>query len=112
MMLDPQFSTFLWGAFGSAAVEVVGAFTALSQDEVVLPPKYRRPSYYVSRIVMAAVAGGVAVAQDITAKPWLALQIGAGAPLILTSIAQGFKNLPTLGSPESPRSLGSGDPPR
>jgi len=48
---------------------------------------YKDPRYWIVRVVVMGVAGGLAVAED-AAKPLLAINIGASAPAILQLLAQ------------------------
>jgi hypothetical protein len=80
---------FAWGFLGSMAVEVVALFRLFQKtdDEFVLPPRYRRPLYWIVRIFLAAVGGGLAVAYDIE-NPILAANVGAATPAIVTTLTR------------------------
>ncbi len=93
-MTLPWYSIFLCGFVGSCAVEVVTLYHAVSADATdsfVLPSRYKSPVFWVIRLALALVAGGLAVAYEID-KPLLAINIGAATPLILQSLSQGLKN--------------------
>lgn len=80
---------FAWGFLGSLAVEVVTLFRLLQRADAptVLPARYRSPLYWVVRLALAAVGGGLAVAYDI-ANPILAANIGAATPAIVMTLTR------------------------
>src|SRR5580698_526759 len=80
---------FLCGFAGSAAVEVV-MLHQLMQDGAELPERYHKPAFWVVRILLAVVGGGLALAYDID-KPLLAANIGAATPLIIKAFAEGVR---------------------
>lgn len=82
--------TFLWGFLGSAAVEVVTLLGFYYAKPVRLPARYRRIGFWITRLILAAIAGAVAVGYDID-KRVLAFNIGAATPLIVTSLARGVR---------------------
>ncbi len=86
---------FLCGFAGSAAVDVVAASQVYNAQTIVVPERYKRVAFYVVRVLLAIVAGGLAVAYDID-KPLLAANIGAATPLIIQAFAQGVGNMPAL----------------
>jgi hypothetical protein len=81
--------TFLWGLGGSLGVEIVSLAQHMGGGQPNLPKRYTIFSFYVVRILLAIVAGGLAVAYQID-KPLLAANIGAATPLILQALSQGF----------------------
>jgi hypothetical protein len=81
---------FFWAAAGSIAVDVVTALRIYDGDKIDFPARYQHVFYYICRLVLAGIGGGLAVAYDIT-TPILAINIGASAPLILTSLSQGLQ---------------------
>lgn len=81
--------TFAWGFAGSLAVEIVAVNRFLSGDRSYVPKRYRTWSFWFWRMLLACVAGGLAVAYDIK-TPLLAANIGASAPLILQALASGI----------------------
>lgn len=86
-MITPE--VFFWGFLGSAAVDVVEAAQYLNLPVIKFPPKYRRVAFYILRLLLAMVAGSLAVAYQID-KEILAFNIGAAAPLIVHAFTQGF----------------------
>ena len=84
---------FLCGFAGSIAVDVVTAAKVYDSHQIVIPERYRRVMYYVVRLALAVIAGGLAVAYDID-KPLLAANIGAATPLIVQAFAQGVGHAP------------------
>jgi hypothetical protein len=79
-------SIFLWGAGGSLAVPIVQA--ALNYNGT-LPELYERVTFYAIQLLLAAVAGGLALAHSASTA-LLAIHIGAATPLIV----QGFSRQP------------------
>jgi hypothetical protein len=82
---------FAWGFVGSLAVEVVQIHCLLGRSRK-LPLRYSKPVYWISRLLLAMTAGGLAVAYDIK-TPVLALHVGAATPLIVQALAQNLGNL-------------------
>lgn len=82
---------FLWGFVGSLAVEIVQIHCLLDTSRK-LPLRYRKPIYWIARLLLAVTAGGLAVAYDIK-TPVLALHVGAATPLIVQALAQNLGNL-------------------
>jgi hypothetical protein len=85
--------TFLWGFAGSVAVEVVTLLGYYYMRPLKLPERYSRPGFWVTRLFLACLAGGIAVGYEID-KKILAFNIGAATPLIVTSLARGFRPVP------------------
>jgi len=82
--------TFLWGFAGSAAVEVVALLSFYYSNPVELPERYGRAGFWMTRFVLACLAGALAVGYEIDQKI-LAFNIGAATPLIVTALARGFR---------------------
>lgn len=87
MALTPT-EMFIYGFAGSVAVDIVTAAKLYDSNQIVVPERYQRKMYYVVRLLLAVVAGGLAVAYEID-KPLLAANIGAATPLIVQAFAQG-----------------------
>lgn len=81
--------TFLYGALGSAAVEVIAWIHACDRLPQQLPRRYKQWTFWFSRIILACLAGGLAVAYNIQA-PVLAINVGASAPLLYRMLAKGL----------------------
>ena len=75
---------FGWGMLGSVAVPIVQA--ALDYDGQIAP-KHRDIVFHVLQVLLAVVAGGLAVAHA-AGTPLLALHIGAATPLIVQGFAK------------------------
>ena len=84
--------TFLWGCTGSIAVEVVALLSYYYSNPVKLPGRYRKAGFWLTRLILVCVAGLLAVGYEIDQRI-LAINIGAATPLILTSLARGFRPL-------------------
>jgi len=82
--------TFLWGFAGSAAVEIVALLGFYSLNRARLPDRYRKIGFWITRFVLACLAGALAVGYDIQGRI-LAFNIGAATPLIITSLARGLR---------------------
>ena len=78
---------FACGAGGSVAVEVVTAYRYFSPPHAGLPAFYQSWSFYIVRVLLALVAGGLAVAYGIN-QTILAIHIGAATPLIVQTFSQ------------------------
>ncbi|CAE6784171.1 hypothetical protein R70006_04549 [Paraburkholderia domus] len=78
---------FVWGMGGCLAVDVVAASQYFHTTDGVFPSRYRRPMFYVVRLLLAIIGGGLAIAYGID-KPLLAANIGAATPLIIQAFAQ------------------------
>jgi hypothetical protein len=89
--MDPL-STLLWGFLGSAAVELISLFGYYTRGGR-LPSRYRKVGFWVTRFVLALLAGALAVAYEIN-KPILAFNIGAATPLIVTFMTKGLRQAP------------------
>ena len=85
--------TFLWGFAGSAAVEVVTIIGFYYKGRARLPVRYRKIGFWITRLLLACFAGAIAVGYAIE-KPILAFNIGAATPLIVTSLARGYRPVP------------------
>ena len=81
---------FLCGFAGSVAIDVMAALRIYEAKSVKFPERYRHWFYYVCRLLLACIGGSLAIAYEID-KAILAINIGASAPLILTSLSQGFQ---------------------
>jgi len=79
---------FLWGVLGSVAIDVIAVVKIYEAQEITFPARYSRVWYYVIRLMLALIGGGLAVAYGID-KAILAVNVGASAPLILTALSQG-----------------------
>ncbi|WP_426344244.1 hypothetical protein ACN9MU_04700 [Pseudoduganella sp. R-32] len=105
MSLTPT-EMFLYGFAGSVAVDIVTAAKVYDAHQIVVPERYHRFMFYVVRLLVAVIAGGLAVAYDID-KPLLAANIGAATPLIVQAFAQGV--MPS-GAPSVPGTTVPPDP--
>lgn len=78
---------FLYGALGALAIELITVYQHSLTDRPV-PARYRQPGFWVVRLLMVVVAGGLPLTYGVE-QPLLALHIGASAPLIIQSLARG-----------------------
>lgn len=79
---------FCWGLGGSLAVEIAGFIKVYYKPRFSLPYRYSLWHFYLLRIILAALGGGLAVAYGID-KPLLAANIGAATPLLIEALAKG-----------------------
>ena len=85
--------TWFWGFLGSAAVELMSLVGFYASRRERLPRRYRKAGFWVTRFVLALIAGALAVAYEID-RPILAFNIGAATPLIITFMAKGLRPAP------------------
>jgi len=90
--------TMLWGFLGSAAVELMNLLGFYTARQGRLPGRYRKAGFWVTRFVLALVAGAIAVAYEIDQRI-LAFNIGAATPLIITFMAKGLRQIPSNAAP-------------
>jgi hypothetical protein len=82
---------FLWGLGGSLAVEAVELSKIYYRRRFALPYRYTLWHFYLSRIILSLVGGGLAVAYAID-KPLLAANIGAATPLLIEALSRGLSD--------------------
>lgn len=75
--------SFFWGFGGSVAVEMVRYSWYAGRGEV--PRRYRSASFWVTRMVLALIAGAMVYAYGIESR-MLAINIGALAPMIVYAV--------------------------
>jgi hypothetical protein len=96
---------FLWGFAGSCAMEVLAALPLFQSQPIQVPERYHRKSFWLIRLLLAIISGGLALAYDVQSK-LLAINVGASAPLVLQALAQGISSIPTV-SPQHRPGTGS-----
>lgn len=74
---------FLWACMGSVAIEIQSAYRSLQTSGI--PRYYRKPLFWIVRVLLAMIGGGLTVAYDIH-QPLLAINIGAATPIILGTL--------------------------
>ena len=91
---------FFLGMMGSLLTEVATLSQNLGGG---LPRRYRMVGFWIVRLVLALVAGGLTVALGVQ-KPLVAVMIGAGTPLILQQLTRGVseREPEQLVEPEDP----------
>ena len=67
--------TFLWGFGGSIAIEIVDLNQAFQSGRSRLPRRYSNWLFWVCRVLLAVVGGGLAVAYGIHDNRLLAANI-------------------------------------
>lgn len=82
--------TFVWGVMGSVAVELITLLGYYHSRPIQLPKRYSKIGFWITRIVLALLAGAVAVGYDIHQRI-LAFNVGAATPLIVTFMARGLR---------------------
>jgi hypothetical protein len=76
------------GVLGSLMVELFAAAKACGEIDGAVPPRYKRPFYIATRILMALFAGVLAVVFEAPSA-FAAFYLGASAPLVMDRLAQG-----------------------
>ncbi len=82
---------------GSLAVEIVNLYQLYQIEPFILPPRYRSGLFWLVRIVLSLIGGGLALAYKID-QPLLAANIGASAPLIVRAFTEGIRPRETMPS--------------
>lgn len=80
---------FCWGLGGSLSVELLELSKCYYQKRFKLPFRYELWHFYVMRLLLSAVGGGLAVAYSIN-QPLLAANIGAATPLLIDALSKGL----------------------
>jgi hypothetical protein len=83
-------AVFLWGFAGSVAIEIASFANYFPIRSNYLPARYYSRGFWITRFLLAVVAGGLAVAYEIQ-KPLLAINVGASVPLLLNTLARGLQ---------------------
>jgi hypothetical protein len=83
---------FLWGVAGSLTAEIP-CLDRASRSGRSLPKRFRQASYWLVRLLVAVVAGLLAVATSAP-TPLFAMSLGAATPLLLE---QWQKRIPRSG---------------
>jgi hypothetical protein len=79
-------TVFACGFVASIAVDVVIATEVFNPGRIRVPERYRHPMFYLLRLVVALLAGFLAIVENAN-SPILAVIIGASAPLIFRGLA-------------------------
>lgn len=88
--------SFLFGVIGGVLGELLKWYAM--RESPNLPAYLRSPFYWVVTVLMALAGGGLVLIQGVKAdNPWLAINIGVTAPLIL----KGFAALVPVKPPQS-----------
>jgi hypothetical protein len=89
-------ATFFWGFGGGVAVEVALLYQSYLQPSA-WPERYEKIGFWCVRLALAVIAGFLAVGYGVQ-SPILAANIGASAPLILKTLAEGLKPVSAITS--------------
>jgi hypothetical protein len=92
-----NWTVFFFGLIGGALAEVLKWWQL---REAPTPPAYLKSGFYwIITVIMALVAGILAIAYGIDAnKPVLAINVGVSAPLILKGLASVVPTKPAAGA--------------
>ncbi len=82
-------SRFIWGFSGSLAVEIMSVYNTWGN----IPCRYKQISFWMLRLAVACIGGGLAHAYNIENNPLLAANIGASAPAIIHSLQGGIRHI-------------------
>ncbi len=85
-LIGPHWQIFVWGFFGSAAVEIAAIIRRL-ESPGRLPVRYKKRWYWLVRTLYGFVSGMLAVAYGID-NAIVAIHIGIATPLILSQLAK------------------------
>lgn len=85
------FETFFWGFAGSLSVEIVTIYQMFQSESFDVPVRYKIPLFWLARVGLAVVAGGLAIVYRID-NPLIAVNIGAATPLIMRALSQGYRS--------------------
>lgn len=82
-------SGFVWGFAGSMAVEIMTIYNAWDSNKG-LPMRHKNFTFWIVRLLVACIGGGLADAYGIIGNHLLAANIGASAPAIIHSFERGL----------------------
>lgn len=85
--MTPELETFFWAFGANMAVELLDIQTSLKTGSR-LPVHHRTRIYWVVCLILASVAGFLAIAHNIKGNPLLAINIGVATPIILRSLGK------------------------
>ena len=71
---------FFFGVAGSVSVDVLAAAELFNAKKLAIPPRYKNPWFFVTRVLVALIGGLLAIAGE-AGNPLNALNVGASAPL-------------------------------
>jgi hypothetical protein len=80
-----NYSIFLFAFLGSWGAEIV-FMSQIYHEQKDFPIRYRKIGFWIIRFLVSIIAGGVALAYNIT-LPILAIHIGAATPIIFKQFA-------------------------
>src|SRR5713226_7891967 len=76
---------FLWGCLGAVGIELFSAVRYLQEPPGRLPARYLNAAYWLSRLVLVLISGGLSVM--IGARSVIgAVYVGAAAPLLFATL--------------------------
>lgn len=100
--------SFLFGVIGGALGELLKWYSM--RESPNLPAYLKSPFYWVVTVLMMLAGGGLVLIQGVKSDtPWLAINIGVTAPLILKGFASVVPIQPpksggvSFGTPEKPK---------
>lgn len=101
-------TSFLLGVVGGLLGELLKWYSLRESSN--LPAYLKSPFYWVVTVLMMLAGGGLVLIQGVTAdNPWLAINVGITAPLILKGFASVVPIQPpkaggvSFGAPEKPK---------
>src|SRR3954471_22862640 len=86
------------GVLGSLMVELFSAAKACGELDGAVPPRYKRPFYLGTRVLMALFSGVLAVVLEAPSA-FAAFYLGVSAPLVMDRLAQGVIPHPPASPP-------------
>ncbi len=89
MLIQGAWTIFAVGCLGGLVAEFASIWALRKEDPRVWPAYFKRVRYYVLSGIMVLIGGGLAVAYGIEQMSvFLALNIGASAPLIIQQLGR------------------------
>jgi hypothetical protein len=92
-----QMRTFIFGLLGVIFIDVI-SFYRIYESGQAIPRRYRKAGYWLVRLGVAIVSGGVAVISGANTD-YIAFQIGMSTPLIITYLSSSARSKPEIARP-------------
>lgn len=80
---------FLWGFFGSVALEIITATSATKANDGILPVAYRKPVFLTLRLFVAIISGFSPIIFEAS-NTIAAVYLGASTPIFFSRISEGL----------------------
>lgn len=80
---------FMWGFFGSVALEIITATSATKANDGILPIAYRKPSFLTLRFLVAIISGFSPIIFEAS-NTIAAVYLGASTPIFFSRLSEGL----------------------